>query len=136
EMPITPRETLRIVAPDNWMKMAPCFESTRSDNVLTAAMRDGPGTKRNPATMTDAMNLSMPTPPVAAMPSKIPPIGLSCGAIFVNAASRLLDARVQISNARSPMNGQLLTASKGGGIDRLPAMDFAESVLTLSASAM
>src|SRR5262249_56274601 len=73
EMPITPRDTERIVAPARSTNFSPRSDSTWRENALTAPTNDGPGENRNPATITEIKKLSRPVPAPAATTTRLPP---------------------------------------------------------------
>jgi hypothetical protein len=120
ETPMTPCYTFRIVAPASWMISLLRLETRRRKNVATASTSVGPGETRKPAMITEAKNLRIAVATLPAAPSKVPPSGLRCGATFTSAALRLVDARSQNWNNGSPITGQVLTVSTGGGTDNVP----------------
>ena len=67
EIPITPRDTARMVAPASWTNSSPRSEASLRENVLMAFDQRGAGEYRKPA-MTIAMkNLMAPVPAPAAI---------------------------------------------------------------------
>ena len=95
EMPTTPLDTFRIVAPASATKCSPRPDASLSENCRTDAINLGAGANRNPETTMAAKKLSMPAPASAAIAKRLPPSGFSCGAIFASAACRLVEASCQ-----------------------------------------
>jgi len=67
EMPMTPRDTARMVAPASWTNFLPRSEASLRENVVIALTSKGAGENRKPATTTAIMNLIAPLPAFVAI---------------------------------------------------------------------
>ena len=95
EMPITPRDTARMVAPDSFTNLAPCVELILSASVFVVMTSSGPDENKNPAMITETRNFSVHVPASLAALSKISPSGCNCGRRLVSALRTLVEASVQ-----------------------------------------
>src|SRR4029079_10077197 len=93
EMPITPRETARMVAAAGTTSSSPRSGLSRRENRLTASASAGAGENRNPATRTAMINFKIPRP--VSAPARSNPQPQALAAMGADEQDRAAERRQQ-----------------------------------------